>query len=380
MHQGLNEDSEAERLLTQAALAAEALGLDELRARAQIELVWLYGVNLHQLEPALAWGRQAQAILERLGGAPNLQYLLHRSLGGALFNQGKYAQATEHFLKAREKASAVLGEDHPRMAGMWANCGMGLSALGRFEEATEAVRHALELGVKWLGPRHPRVAQIQHNLAMLLLQQKRPAEALPLVREAVRTYEASGQESAGESRARMFLGHAHLRLKEYTQALQEMERALAVAERVYGPTAPDLDDILAGLGEILSAQGRNAEALLPIQRALEHQVQGLGPEHFKLGNTLLRLGNVQLALGRTDQALANFERVLRLKGIEQYEPILAEARFALAKVLEARPGQRERASKLARQALEFYTRHPWDVEEKTELEALLARLTPPPSK
>ena len=354
--------------------------MDELKARAQIELVGVHGLLRHQLEPARAWGQQAQATLERLGGAPNLQYLLHRSLGGALYDQGKYAEATEHFLKAREQAGAVLGEDHPRMAGMWANCGMGLSALGRFEEATEAVRHALELGEKWLGPRHPRLAHIQNNLATLLLQQKRADEALPLAREAVRTYEASGQESAGESRARMFLGHIHLRRKEHAQALQEMEKALAVGERVFGPTSPELADPLTGLGEVLAAQGRNAEALLPMQRALEHQEKGLGPEHFTLGNTLLRLGNVQLALGRTDQALASFERVLRLKDIEQYEPILAEARFAVAKQLEARREQRERASELARQAQEFYVRHPWDAEEKAELEALRARLTPPSTK
>jgi tetratricopeptide (TPR) repeat protein len=380
MHLGLNEEPEAERLLTQTALAAEALGMDELKARAQIELVWVHGLLRHQLEPARAWGQQAQATLERLGGASHLQYLLHRSLGGALYDQGRCAEATEHFLKAREQAGAVLGEDHPRMAGMWANCGMGLSALGRFEEATEAVRHALELGLKWLGPRHPRVAHIQNNLATLLLQQKRADEALPLAREAVRTYEASGRESPGESRARMFLGHAHLLRKEHALALQEMEKALAVGERVFGPTSPDLADILTGRGEVLAAQGRNAEALLSMQRALEQQAQGLGPEHFTLGNTLLRLGNVQLALGRPAPALASFERVLRLQGIEQYEPILAEARFTVAKMLEARPGQRERARELARQALEFYVRHPWDMEEKVALEALLARLAPPASK
>ena len=373
MHQGLQEDADAQRLLTDAVLAAEALGLDELKARAQIELVWLHGINLHQLEPALAWGRQAQATLERLGGAPNLQSPLHGSLGGALFDQGKYAEATEHFLKAREQASAELGEDHPQMAGLWANCGMGLSTLGRYEEATDAVRRALALGLKWRGPRHPRVAQVQGNLVMLLLQQRRTDEALPLAREAVRTYEATGQESPGENRARMFLGHIHLRRKEYAEAREELERALAMGERVFGPTSPDLADTLTGLGEVLAAQGRYTEALRPLQRALEQQVQGLGPKHFMLGETLLRLGTVQLAMGHTEQAVTHFERVLQLQDIEQNEPIVAETRLALARVLEARPGARERGRELARQALTFYVRHPWDAQEKAELEALLAR-------
>jgi tetratricopeptide (TPR) repeat protein len=373
LHQQLRENAEGDALLTQAVLSAEALGLDELKARAQIELVWHHGINLHQLEPALAWGRQAQATLERLGGAPNLQYRLHRSLGGALFNHGKFAEATEHFLKAREKASAVLGEDHPTLSGMWANCGMGLSTLGRYAEATDAVRHALELGVKWLGPRHPRVAHIQLNLVMLLLQQRRPDEALPLAREAVLTYESAGEPSPGWSRSHMFLGFIHTQRDEYALAYQELERSLALGEKAFGPTSRELAPMLTGMGEVLSAQGRHTEALVPMQRALAHQEKALGPKHSALGDTLLQLGKVQLALGRTPQALANLERVLQLQDIQQNEPIVAGARLALARVLVAHPQQRERARELARLALEFYSRHPWDAAERAELEALLKR-------
>ncbi|HZI11773.1 MAG TPA: tetratricopeptide repeat-containing protein kinase family protein, partial [Myxococcus sp.] len=373
LQQQLRENAEGEALLTQAVLAAEALGLDEFKARAQIELVWLYGINLHQIEPALAWGRQAQATLERLGGGPNLQFRLHRSLGGALFDKGRFAEATEHFLKARERAGEVLGEDHPMMAGMWANCGMGLSTLGRYEEATDAVRHALALGLKWLGPRHPRVAHIQLNLVILLLHQRRADEALPLAREAVLTFESTDGPSQGENRARTFIGYIHTQRREYDQALQELERALAVGEKAFGPTAPELAATLEGMGEVLSAQGRHAEALRVIQRALTQQVQHLGPKHFQLGDTLLQLGKAHLARGHTAQAIPHLERVLQLEGIEQNEPLVAETRLALARALVANPQQRERGREFARLALAFYSRHPWNAAERAELEALLKR-------
>ncbi len=376
LHQGLNEDADAEKLLTQAVLAAEALGLDELKARAQTELIWLYGINRHQVEPALAWGRQAQATVDRLGGAPNLQFRLHRALGAALFDQGRFAEATEHFLKARDQARAVLGEDHPTMSGTWANVGMGLSTLGRYAEATDAIQHALELAMKWLGPRHPRVAHIQLNLVVQLLQQRRESEALPFAREAVRTHESMGKPSRGEQRARMFLGYIHLRRGEHDLARQELKRSLAIGEKVFGPTSPELADALVGLGEVLTAQGRHAEALVPIQRALAHQVQALGPKHFSLGDTLLPLGKVYLALGRTAEALTHLERVLQLESIQQNEPIVAETRLVLTRALGTRPGERERVRELARLSLEFYSRHPWDAAERAELEALLTRLSP----
>ncbi|HZI03776.1 MAG TPA: tetratricopeptide repeat protein [Archangium sp.] len=375
MRMGLQENEEAERLLMDAAVTAEALGLDELKARAQLELVWLHGANRHQAGPAVAWSRQAQATIERLGGPPVLQYQLHRNLGGALFDAGQYAQATEHFLEARRLAAQVLGEDHPRMAGMWSNYGMGLNTLERHEEATVAVRHALALAVKWLGPSHPRVAHIQTNLVLLLLHQHRLDEALPLAQEAVETYASQVEQSPGAARTWLFLGHLHLRRAEYEEAKQALERSLAIAREVYGPERPELADALSGLGEILSKQGRHTEALASIQRALELQQQALGPKHFALGETLIRLGKVKLALGQVPQAIASFERVLQLQEIQQNAPIVAETRLALARALEGRPGQRERAREQARLALEFYARHPWNAARKAEVESLLGRLT-----
>jgi len=371
----LQENPEAERQLTEAALTAEALGLDELKARAQLELVWLYGVNLHQVGPAVAWSRQAQASINRLGGALRLQYPLHLHLGGALFDAGRYAEASEHFEKARRQAAEVLGEDHPRLAGIWANAGMGLSALGRYEEATVAVRHALALAVKWLGPRHPRVAHIQTNLVQLLLYQHREDEALPVSQEAVAIYSALGEAPPGAARSWLFLGHIHLKRGEHAPSRRALEHSLAIARRVYGPEAPELADALTGLGELLSAEGRYEEALASMQRALELQQKALGPSHLALAETLVRMGQVQLALRHTRRATANFERVLRLQEVEQNEPIVAEARLALARLMERRPDQREQALEHARRALAFYTRHPWDAAEKAELEALLGRLT-----
>jgi len=259
------------------------------------------------------------------------------------------------------------------MAGMWANCGMGLSTLGRYEEATDAVRHALALGLKWLGPRHPRVAHIQLNLVILLLHQRRADEALPLAREAVLTFESTDGPSQGENRARTFIGYIHTQRREYDQALQELERALAVGEKAFGPTAPELAATLEGMGEVLSAQGRHAEALRVIQRALTQQVQHLGPKHFQLGDTLLQLGKAHLARGHTAQAIPHLERVLQLEGIEQNEPLVAETRLALARALVANPQQRERGREFARLALAFYSRHPWNAAERAELEALLKR-------
>jgi tetratricopeptide (TPR) repeat protein len=377
MHQGLQKNKDAERLLTDAALAAEALGLDELKARAQIELTWVYGVNLHQPEPAVAVSRQAQATLERLGGSPSLQYQLHRSLGGALFDAGKYAEATEHFLKSRELAARVLGEDHPQLAALWANSGMGLSTLDRYEEATDAVQRAVALGVKWQGARHPRVAHMQINMVMLLLQQKRLDEALALAQEAVTTYSSEREASAGEARARLFLGHIYLKRKDYEQAQRELEQSLSIARHVHGPDGPELADALTGIGELFSEQGQYQPALDFMRQALDLQEKALGPNHFALGETLIRMGKVQMEQERTEEAIAHFERVLELQEIEQNAPIAAETRFALARALEPSTGQRERARELAQQALEFYSRHTWNAAEKAELEALLSRLSAP---
>ena len=223
------------------------------------------------------------------------------------------------------------------MADLWANSGMGLSTLDRYEEATDAVQHAVDLGVKWLGARHPRVAHLQINLGMLLIQQKRLHEALPLAEEAVTTYASQSETSSGEARARMFLGRLYLKLKDYGQARRELEQALEIGGKVYGSEGPELAGALIGMGELFAEEGQYPPALDFMQHALNLQQQALGPKHFALGETLLRMGKVHLELEGTDQAIENFERVLRLREIEQNAPITAETRFALASTLEKQP-------------------------------------------
>ena len=377
-HMNLQENKEAEQLLMEATLAAETLGLDELKARSQTELVWVYGLNLHQVEPALLWGRHAQATIDRLGGAPNLQFELYRNLGAMRLQEARYAEAAEDFKRVLELAASVLGEDHPRMAGMWSNYGLALSTMGQYEQADQAMGHALELATRWLGPRHPRVANIQLNIVFSHMQQKRPDEALPLAHAALATYEQlQGPEGKDVGRALMFTAYLHLVRKEYALALEKMERSVAVTRKAFGPDSLMVSSPLAGLGHILSEQGRHTEALPYLQQALRMQIQENGPKHLALAATLQAMGHSQLALGQATQAIASFERALGLEDVEKSGLwVLADTRFGLARALGSRPEQRERARQLALQAREFYARSAWHSEEKAEVEAWLAQLPP----
>jgi len=377
-HMSLEENKEAEQLLTQAAFTAETLGLDELKARIQTELVWLYGLHLHQVESALLWGRHAQATIDRLGGAPNLQFELYRGLGGMRLEEGRHAEAVEDFKRAQELGALVLGEDHPRMAGLWSNYGLALSTLRQYEQAEQAMGHALELATRWLGPRHPRVASIQLHIVYSHLQQKRVQEALPLAQVALATYEQlQGPEGQDVGRALMFIGHLHLASKEYALALEKMERSVAVMRKAFGPDSLMMAGPLAGLGRALSEQGRHTEALPALQQALRMQTQQSGSKHLLLAEPLYSLGKSQLALGQATQAIASFERVLGLENIEKSGvSVLADTYFALAQVLVERSGEEARARELAHKAREFYARFAWHAPEQAEVEAWLAKLPP----
>ena len=378
LHSQLFETEAAQRTLQQAFFLTEALGRDELKARVQIELVWLTGTLLKQHEQAEAWASHAQATIERLGGAPDIQVRLHNHMGSALAQQGRYKEASERLLRARELATAQLGEDHPQLSGIWSNYGTAMMNQGRYPEALEATHRGLDIALKWLGPHHPKVARLRLNAALASTNAKRTDEALVQVRQALATFEqAFGPESIQAAEAGRFLSHIYLLRKEYARAQEAVERPLAITRRHHGEGSAELASPLHLLAQARLGQGHAAEALALTQQALELEIRALGPRNPLLGEYLLTIGQAQHALGRHEQAVASLERALQLDGLEQAEPaIIADTRFALAQALWTMPQQRERARALARQVLDFYGSQPLEAQKKADVEAWLAGLNP----
>ncbi|MFL5308714.1 MAG: protein kinase domain-containing protein [Polyangia bacterium] len=140
----------------------------------------------------------------------------------------------------------------------------------------------------------------------------------------------------------------------YAEALAILDRARDRAARVLGVAHPNVAMMENNRGEVLNSLRRFPEARGAFERAIaiwtETKVDPMSLPYAQTGAGLALLGE-----HRPLEAIAPLEAALatRLAGKAAPE-LLGETRFALARALWARPGDRARAEELARKARADY--------------------------
>jgi tetratricopeptide (TPR) repeat protein len=147
-----------------------------------------------------------------------------------------------------------------------------------------------------------------------------------------------------------------LRNGQYATALPIAQEALAIRERVLGPSSVDVASSLNTLGEIYRGQGRFDDAERLHRRALAIQEKELGPDNPDVAESLTSLAMLRNAQGSFIEAEALLKRALLIlenaveKGKQNYR-LEGEVLEDLAKVYRAQGRNAEADEALARAAL-----------------------------
>jgi tetratricopeptide (TPR) repeat protein len=339
----------AEPLLREAVQTASA-GRDDLTAaRAWIALVGVVGHGQARAEPAEELIVAASAAVARAGAPPELQAELAIVTGATFLQQGRLEEAQDQFQLALERQRSASGPEHPTMGRIYNN----LAAVNLLRQDAHAAKRnlerAIELQERTHGPQHPSVAPMKANFGALLLGQGRTSEAKEMLVDSLQVWEASG------ARNQVYIGGANLTLSQaelydgrFEQAESRARRALSNYESA-STHHPDVARALTMVGASVHAQGRDAEALPLLQRALELGEETLGEDHDDFASLLTDLGAVQLELGHGDEALESLERALSIRTTRPGLPTeLPRLRFTLARACVSTDV--ERALRLARNA------------------------------
>lgn len=253
---------------------------------------------------------RALPIIEREIGADSAHY-------GAALDAAAYlalharrpAQARALYERAYAVAAGVLPPDseHPTVVRM--RSALARAHLGEFDAALAELRSiagefeskgfsAPSRSLHALGEAERLAGQfrsaLEHQLA-----------GLALVAEGA---------SAGRERMSFFteIGLDYLALGEPEEAIENLERALALIAAHQTFVTPLRADALAGLGRVRMAAGREREALISLQEADTFWRQ-FAPDNRCGGEAALWLGRSYLANGRSieaDEALRRAERLL----------------------------------------------------------------------
>ncbi|NMO22680.1 serine/threonine protein kinase [Pyxidicoccus fallax] len=400
-HQRLSQVEESMTTWAEAMAAATAGRHDELAVQLATDLVAGLSDDRNYYSEAHLWARQAHALLERLGGSPELEGKLSNNEGVLAYREDKFEDAAAHYGRAvalRERALGPehldvgkslnnlgmvlarqnraaealplyrralaiteerLGPQHPMLANTFANLGIAEKELGHYPEALKWMERAYALRRDTLGADHPQTLRMLNDMAMVHEETGAHDKALAIHQQALEGMrKAFGPESVEAIEALRALASAEERLGREDDAMVHYREGLALQLEVLEPEDMALHTMEEDLARLLLLHRKKPHEALPMARsALTRKVSALGPEHAGTIHARTGLAMTLLALNKPDGALEEMELTARLLApLGWSDAEAAWAYYAHAQALwKVKPAERPRALELARRAAEGFT-------------------------
>jgi eukaryotic-like serine/threonine-protein kinase len=332
-----------------------------------------------------------------LSAEPVVQTELYATLGGIYAKLGNLDRADELLKLSLDERRALLGAEHPDVAGSLVALGVLRADQARYDEAERLVRAGLETAKNHLPPEHPAVRSATAALGHVLVERGSYEEATKLLDEAVRIDEKHGAVTPELAESLHELSNAHFYLGHMAEAQALTERVLGMTRTLYGDRHPLVAEDLINLGAIQQEQGhyveseryhrealdlirawygndhyrtasaltmvarsiifqkRYGEATVLLKEAVAVQERVFGPNHPKVASAVNELGVVALQQDRFDDAEAAFRRMVDIyrKAYPQGHYLIGIALSNLASVSMSRHDNVQ-AEKLYREAIAIY--------------------------
>ena len=139
---------------------------------------------------------------------------------------------------------------------------------------------------------------------------------IPTARRWLRHGEVMLVRSPGHPILEAWMGNSRanilVRMGEYTAAIEEARRVLALQEKERGPVHLDIAVALQNLGVNLFENGQFADAEQPTVRALEMMRKLFGNESTRTAALQINYGEILTELGRFDDARTNLDHALAI--------------------------------------------------------------------
>jgi tetratricopeptide (TPR) repeat protein len=404
--------AESDRYFGAEEALVMAVGLDvspearmrRIRARQHLALLFI-----EKLEDPTRARRSLSLAGEELAelDEPQLQVeqlVVSASLAG---HESDHRTASILLLRASEQLAAELGQGDPRVESIELRRANELAAAGQARLAEDIYRQLLEARRMRLGAEHPALANVEFDLGLVLLEPDPDTALTHFERARELERQAYGVDSLKTASSSAWLAELYWRRGDLDAAKQAAAEAWPVQFERLPPGHSERGNALGILAWVQLELGEHAEAL----QSFEHLPVPSDPDQaatreLNIGWLLCRLGRcaeatphlrvalasqnpaiqlsarltlaeVRASAGEINAAIIDLEK---LKGeLEAHDdpdgmgPILAEARWLLARVLAGR-GHDARVLELATAALQHYREVGWPAQIIQELESLVTCL------
>ena len=179
---------------------------------------------------------------------------------------------------------------------------------GQFEDGIEAFGRALKELADMPEPDNIDIAITLQNRALILSEAGKMMEAAEDLNRA-RNLVVSGGNDKNILLGQIALAQAQVSFfsSEQTQALQQIEDAIAIFNRILEDDNPSIADAFSMKGQILHAQGQLQEAKIALIQAVSIYTQAYNGRHYLSGIAEVYLGLIAGEQKNLAAALAHFE-------------------------------------------------------------------------
>jgi tetratricopeptide (TPR) repeat protein len=321
--------------LKQAVWAAEAARADEIKARAEVGLVYAAG-ELGAFDDAHDWGAYAAASARRLGEGGAIEASRLSAEGWAYFRQGKHDEAVDFLRRSLAAAERSQGLSPEALGLVYNRLGNVLAERQRFDEALAFLKREETLLARSLGPGHPALVPNLNDTAAILLDRRRYDEAIALLERARGLSGDAGLAPSVFTLAN--LGEAYEGLGRNAEAFDLYERASRLAEGVPSPQAWLVAVLAVRRGRTLVRLGRAAEGRLVCAEGLEGVRRALPADHEFVADALECGAEALLRLGRRREARELVQKALPVRARLANAEKLSGAQALLARAMSPAGG------------------------------------------
>jgi serine/threonine protein kinase/tetratricopeptide (TPR) repeat protein len=340
--------------------------LDELKALtgafafADIEVVDQASIAVARLSP-LDDCAQVKGLEDRSRVPPEARSAVEQlsqqlAQGRALIAAGKYAAAREKVAPAVESAKKL------KLPAPQAEADLALAELEKAQRHYPEARAALESSAHFAeaaGDDATAARAMSQMVSLVGWRLERPDEAMGIAALASGIVERVGSDPRIEAVLLEGLGDAQWQKGTRDESLASYRKALDLLVSTQGPQSPDAARLHASIGWVLSEQGALAEAKEELLKAKAIREKVFGDEHPELGSMWNELGQLAATQGNWAEAAKAYERNLSNTRQSFGAESLSAARAALnvAEAL-AHDGQPDRAAPLLKLAQEAIAKAP----------------------
>ena len=184
-------------------------------------------------------------------------------------DEGRYGDAIETGTRAIALEEAALGADHPMVATLVYVVGASYLELGDIAHAEPALQHALAIRRARLGDDHAEVLATERALGRVAMDKGDLSGALTIFDQVLAAQERTLGADAFELSETHSLVALVLRVRgDHQSELAHLERALAIDEKALGPEHPNDVADLVGIGAALISLHDVRRAVDELERAI----------------------------------------------------------------------------------------------------------------